>query len=164
MKVIHPLDPVYDENSKVLVLGSIPSVKSREEGFYYMHPKNRFWKTLEKVYGEKLEDGIEGKKKFLHEHHIALFDVVKSCDIESSSDSSIKNIVPNDFSIIIDSSKIDIVFTTGKKAFQLYEKYCKDITGIEAIYLPSTSPANCRKGIDEILVKEYMKIREVTDR
>lgn len=163
MKITHTLEPVYDRNSKVLILGSIPSVKSREIGFYYAHPKNRFWKTLEKVYGEKIGEAKEDKIKFLLGHSIALFDVIKSCDISSSSDSSIKNPVPNDFSDILKMADIRAIFTTGQKAYQLYEKYCYPDTLIHAIPLPSTSPANCPKGIEEKLEIAYRQIRKYTD-
>lgn len=163
MYVTHSLKPIYDKNSKVLILGSIPSIKSREVGFYYSHTKNRFWKTLEKVYGEKIGDKIQDKILFLHRHHIALFDVLKSCDILASSDSSIKNPVPNDLNSIIKNTKIKVIFTTGKKAHQLYKKYCYPNTKIEAILLPSTSPANCPKNIEAKLLSTYSQIKEFTD-
>ena len=109
MKVKHTLKPIYDENSKVLILGSLPSVKSREIGFYYGHPKNRFWSTLEKVFEEKIGNSKEEKINFLKKHHIALFDVVKECDISSSSDASIKNVIPNNLKPILKSSNIKSV-------------------------------------------------------
>ncbi len=160
MIVFHSLEPIYDSNSKVLILGTMPSVKSREASFYYAHPKNRFWSTLSKVYNETIGNSIEEKKRFLLKHHIALFDVLKSCDISSSSDSTIKNPVPNDFTTILEASDIRIVFTTGKTAYKLYQKYCYPKTNIEAICLPSTSPANCPKGIEEKLYQEYNQIKE----
>lgn len=164
MLVNHTLKPIYDKNSKVLILGSIPSVKSREIGFYYSHPQNRFWKTLEKIYNEEI--GITKKEKieFLKKHHIALFDVLKSCDIKSSSDSSIKNPVPNDLMPILKNTKIKTIFVTGRKAHKLYQKYCYPITKIKAIPLPSTSPANCPKGIEEKLISEYKQIKEITNK
>lgn len=160
MIVKHPLSPIYDSNSVVLILGTMPSIKSREEKFYYAHPKNRFWDTLSKVYNEKVGFTKEEKIQFLLKHKIALFDVLKSCEISSSSDGSIKNPIPNDFTTILKNSNIQYVFTTGKKAYQLYQKYCYSKTKIEAVYLPSTSPANCPKGIEEKLLQEYQKIRE----
>lgn len=163
MQVEHTLEPIYNQDSKVLILGSIPSVKSREIGFYYAHPKNRFWKILGKIYEETIGTSKEEKINFLLKHHIALFDVLKSCDISSSSDSSIRNPVPNDFSTILKNSNIQTIFTTGKKAYQLYQKYCYSMTGIEAIPLPSTSPANCPKGIEEKLENEYRLIKKFTD-
>ena len=163
MQVNHELEPIYDKNSKVLILGSIPSVKSRERGFYYAHPQNRFWKTLEKVYLEKIGSTKEEKIHFLKKHHIALFDVLKSCDIRSSSDGSIQNPIVNDFTSILAEANIQAIFTTGKKAYQLYQKYCYPTTHIKAIYLPSTSPANCPKGIEEILETTYLQIKKITD-
>lgn len=163
MKVIHNLKPVYNENSKVLILGSLPSLKSREIGFYYSHPQNRFWKTLERVYGEKIGTSINERKEFVLKHNIALFDVIKSCDINSSSDSSIKNIVPNNISTILKETKIEVIFTTGKKAYDLYNKHIFPKTKIEAVYLPSTSPANCPKGIEEKLYDTYKEIRKYTN-
>lgn len=163
MQVNHTLNPVYDNHSKVLILGSIPSVKSRKVGFYYSHPQNRFWKTLSRVYEEEIGTTIQEKVDFLIRHHIALFDVLKSCDISSSSDNSIKNPIPNDLNSILKVADIKAIFTTGKKAYQLYQKYCYPDTKIKAIYLPSTSPANCPHGIDEILKVTYSKIREFTD-
>lgn len=163
MLIVHSLDPIYDSDSRVLVLGTMPSIKSRELGFYYSHPKNRFWDVLNNVYNENVEDTKDSRINFLLSHKIALFDVLKSCDISSSSDNSIKNPVPNDFSEILKKANIDVVFTTGRKAYELYMKYCYPKTGIEAIYLPSTSPANCSVSFEE-LVKEYSKIKEYTDK
>lgn len=163
MKVKHTLKPIYDESSKVLILGSLPSVKSREIGFYYGHPKNRFWSTLEKVFEEKIGNTKEEKINFLKKHHIALFDVVKECDISQSSDASIKNIIPNNLKPILKNSNIKTIFTTGTKAHELYKKYIYPKTKIEDITLPSTSPANCKKGIEELLTKEYRKIKEKLD-
>lgn len=163
MVVFHTLEPVYSKDSKVLILGSMPSIKSREIGFYYSHPQNRFWPTLEKLYKEKIAPSKDERIKFLKKHHIALYDVIKSCDISSSSDSTIKNVVPNDLSVILKESSIKYIFTTVKKAYELYNKYCYPITKIEATYLPSTSAANCPKGIEEKLISCYQKIKDVTE-
>lgn len=163
MQINHTLEPIYDKHSTVLILGSIPSVKSREVGFYYGHPRNRFWSVLSKIYGEKLSESKEDKIKFLKKHHIALFDVLASCDISASSDSSIKNPVVNDLSFILQEADIKAIFTTGKKAYSLYMKYIFPKTKMEAILLPSTSPANCCKGIDEILLKKYGQIKDYTN-
>lgn len=160
MKVKHELPPIYNEHSEVLILGSLPSVKSREEKFYYAHPKNRFWKTLSAIFEEEIGNTIEEKKEFLYRNHIALFDVIKSCEIENSSDTSIKNVVPNNLKTIIKQSQIKFIFTTGRKAYDLYQKYCFPKTKIEAIYLPSTSPANCPKNIETTLVDSYQQIKE----
>ena len=163
MKVFHTLEPIYNQNSKVLILGSMPSVKSREVGFYYGHPRNRFWSTLSKVYNEEIKDTKEDKVKFLIKHNIALFDVLKSCEITSSSDATIKNPVPNDISNILKNSNIKAIFTTGTKAYTLYQKYIYPKTKIKAIPLPSTSPANSRKDIEEILIKSYSQIKDYTN-
>lgn len=150
MKVYHEFPPVYDQNSKILILGSIPSVKSREQGFHYMHPQNRFWKVLESLFHET----ITNRKTFCLEKGIALWDVCASCDIKASSDSSIKDVVPNDLSVIFSTARITQVFTTGKKAHSLYQKYLYPIYKKEDICLPSTSPANAQKSLEE-LIKEY---------
>lgn len=153
MRVFHELPPVFDENSKVLILGSLPSVKSRKVGFYYMHPQNRFWRVLEEIFKEKIED----KKEFCLIHHIALWDTCASCEITSSSDSSIKNIVPNDLSLILEKANIVQIFTTGKKAHEIYQKYLYPVYKKEDICLSSTSPANAKKKLKD-LVEEYKKI------
>lgn len=162
MKVLHPLKPIYNSNSKVLILGTMPSVKSRKKNFYYAHPKNRFWSTLSRVYNEEVGETNEEKTLFLLKHNIALFDVLKSCEINGSSDSSIKNPVPNNLTKILKESQITTIFTTGKKAYNLYHKYCYPKTKINAIYLPSPSPANCPKNIEEKLFLEYSKIKDIT--
>lgn len=153
MRVFHELPPVFDENSKVLILGSLPSVKSRKVGFYYMHPQNRFWRVLEEIFKEKIEE----KKEFCLTHHIALWDTCASCEITSSSDSSIKNIVPNDLSLILEKANIVQIFTTGKKAHEIYQKYLYPVYKKEDICLSSTSPANAKKKLKD-LVEEYKKI------
>lgn len=150
MKVCHEFEPWFDQNSKILILGSIPSVKSREEGYYYAHPKNRFWKVLENLFGEKIID----KKSFCLQHHIALWDTIQTCEIHSSIDASIKNIVPNDLNIIFQTASIHQIFTTGKKAHEIYQKYMYSIYQKEDICLPSTSPANATYSIEK-LVEEY---------
>ena len=157
-KVEHEFPPIFDNNSKILILGTIPSVKSREVNFYYGHPKNRFWKVLAKLFAEE----IENKKSFLLNHNIALWDVLKSCDINGSSDSSIRNEIPNDILSILKNSSIKVIFTTGKTAHKYYEKYFKDKIEILEINLPSTSPANCRIKEEDLLehykiILEYLK-------
>ncbi|HHW69537.1 MAG TPA: DNA-deoxyinosine glycosylase [Tenericutes bacterium] len=148
--VKHPFKPVYDRNSKILFLGSIASIKSREIGFPYSSPQNRFWKILEILFEEKITD----YKQFLLSKNIALWDVIKQCEIKGSSDASIKNVVVNEIWELIDSSNIKIVFTNGKKAYELYNKYIYHKTKIKAICLPSTSPANAKKDLKS-LVEEY---------
>lgn len=163
MFVYHTLKPVYTRNSKVLILGSMPSVTSRKFGFYYAHPQNRFWKTLEQVYQEKIGSSKEEKISFLKKHNIALFDVLQSCDISNSSDQSIKNPIVNDFTFLLKNTDIKVIFTTGKKAYELYKKYCYPSTHIEAIPLPSTSPLYCPKGIEKKLKESYEQIRKFTE-
>ncbi len=160
MKVCHEFKPIYDTNSKILILGSIPSVKSRQIGFYYMHPQNRFWKILQSLFNVNI-GSINDKVTFLKDNNIALWDVLKSCQINNSDDSSIKDIEVNDINLILNNSQVTHVFTTGKKAYDLYQKYCYPKTGIEAINLPSTSGANCRISFDKLLeqyriIKEYL--------
>ena len=159
MKVYHSFDAFFNLDSKILLLGSMPSIKSREKGFYYMHPQNRFWRVLEKVFNEQIGNNIKDKKDFLTKHKIALWDVLESCNINGSSDSSIKDVKVNDLNKIIKNSKINVIFTTGKKAFELYNKYCLDKTKIEAICLYSTSPANCAISFEK-LVENYNIIKK----
>ena len=159
--VTHEFPPFYRANSKILILGSIPSKKSREEGFYYAHPKNRFWSTLATVFNENTPLSLKEKQDFLIRHNIALWDVLESCTINGSSDSSIENIVCNDIKSLLDKTKICYIFTTGRKATTLYQKYCEEKTGIKTTYLPSTSPANCPKNIETILFNAYKQIKEI---
>jgi len=146
----HPINPIYNENSKILILGSFPSVKSREAGFFYGHPQNRFWRVISNVCGESTPITIEEKKEFLLRNKIAVWDVIKSCDITGSSDSSIKNVVPNDLTLILNDSPVERIFVNGKKAEQLYNRYIKDVIGREAVCLPSTSPANAAWSIERL--------------
>lgn len=149
--VTHTFGPVYDTSSKILILGSFPSVKSREQQFYYGHPQNRFWKVLAQICLDEVPESIEEKKKFLHKYHIALWDVIESCDIIGSSDSSIRNVVPNDMEIILNSAKIQGIFVNGNKAYQLYLKYCKKEGQPPLEKLPSTSPANAAWNMEKLL-------------
>ncbi len=147
----HPIPPLYDENSKVLILGSFPSVKSREQMFFYGHPQNRFWKVISAVMDAKTPITIEEKSEFLHTKHIALWDVIASCDIVGSSDSSIKNVVANDLTKILECADIKQIFVNGKAAEKYYNKYLRDIIGREAVCLPSTSPANAGWSVDRLV-------------
>lgn len=156
-KVYHTFPVYYNGNSEILILGSMPSVKSRELGFYYMHPQNRFWLVLSKVFKEEIPNSIDDKKDFLKKHKIALWDVIESCEIDGSSDSSIKKVKVNDIKWLLNKTKIKKIYTTGKKSYELYNKYCFENTGIEAICLYSTSPANCRIKVEE-LVENYQVI------
>ena len=154
--VLHELPPVYSKRSRVLILGSFPSPKSRETGFYYGHPQNRFWKVLAAVFGEETPTTIEEKKAFLFAHDIALWDVIASCEIVGAGDNTIRNANPNDFSVIFSAAKIKAVFTTGKTATKLYKKF----TGSDSFSLPSPSPANCAMTMDA-MVKEYEIIKQI---
>lgn len=147
----HPIPPVFNKVSKVLVLGSFPSVKSREEGFFYGHPQNRFWKVTARVFDEDIPLTVSSKREFLLRNHIALWDVIGSCDIEGSSDSSIRNVTVNDISIILNTADIRLICLNGKKAYQYYQKYMFPVIKREGICLPSTSPANAAWNIDSLL-------------
>lgn len=152
--------PVYQSDANILILGTMPSVQSRKNAFYYSHPQNKFWRVLSAVFEEEIKDTIEDKKHFLYQHHIALWDVLKTCSIVGSSDAHIKNPVVNELDLLIRETKIQYVFTTGKKAYQLYQTYCYPKTKIEAIYLPSTSPANIGNYAFLDLVGAYQLIKE----
>lgn len=163
MQVNHEFGPYYNKDSEVLILGSIPSLKSRELGFYYMHPQNRFWKVMSDLFDEEFPVSILDKKLFLKRNKIALWDVLDSCDIEGSSDSSIKNPKVNDIKGLLLKSNVKFIFVTGKKALELYDKYCFPETKVKAIYLPSTSGANCAFSYEK-LKKEYEKIIKLCKR
>ena len=156
-KIIHPIPPLYDKDSKILILGSFPSVKSREEAFFYGHKQNRFWKLLAGILSEKKPETVEEKKDFLHRNCIAVWDVIHSCDIIGSSDSSIRNVVPNDLSEILESADIRQIYCNGAKSYEYYRKYQEKETGRKAKKLPSTSPANAVFSI-EILTNEWKEI------
>ena len=156
---VHNIEPVYDKNSKILILGSFPSVKSREMCFFYGHPQNRFWKITSAIFNEETPETIKDKKAFLLRNNIALWDVIESCDITGSADSSIRNIKVNDINKILKKSKIEKIFVNGKTAEKLYKKYLEEKTGIKAIVLPSSSPANAAYSLDK-LIKEWAIIRE----
>jgi len=156
---VHPIAPVFDEDSEILILGSFPSVKSRESMFFYGHPQNRFWKVISAVYGHRLPETIEEKKALLLSEHIAVWDVIGSCEISGSSDSSIKNVTPNDISYILKKSRIKRIFVNGKTAQKYYDKFVKKSTGMDAIGLPSTSPANAMWSLEK-LTEAWKTIRE----
>ena len=141
-RIVHSFEPVYDKDSEILILGTLPSVKSRENNFYYGHKQNRFWKVLATLLKEPVPDTIEEKKTMLLAHRIALWDVIQSCDIKGSSDSRIKNVQPTDIGMILEKTNVTQIYANGNKAGQLYKRYQFPVTGIEATVLPSTSPAN----------------------
>lgn len=150
MPIIHPIEPVFDQNSRVLILGSFPSVKSREAQFFYGHPQNRFWRVLGALFGEAAGETPQEKTAFLLQHRIALWDVIASCEIVGSADSSIANAAPNDLSVILGKAQITHIFTNGKTADRLYRRHLQRKTGIEAVCLPSTSPANAAWTFDRL--------------
>ena len=149
--VVHGFAPVYDARSRVLVLGTLPSVKSREENFYYGHARNRFWQVLAAVFDASVPQSIEEKKALLLANGVALWDVVGQCDIRLSADSTIRNVAPNDPRPILAAAPIRAIFTNGSKAFDLYRRHLLPLTGIEAVRLPSTSPANAACGTEELI-------------
>ncbi len=174
-KIIHQIEPVWDQNSRVLLLGTMPSPASRSAGFFYMHPQNRFWKVVPAVFGEMLkfpnnakdrDDAIGERRDFLLRHNIALWDVLASCEILGAADSSIKNAKPNDFTELFEGSKIRRVFCTGKTAYTMWKKFCaeeyEERFGLTCECLPSTSPANAAWSMDR-LVAEYRKITKLED-
>jgi len=148
--LIHPVEALYNENSQILILGTFPSVKSREARFFYGHPQNRFWRVMARLCDAQLPESVADKKRLILDHHFALWDVIHSCDIEGSADSSIKNVVPNDISAIQKHSRVNRIFVNGKKAESLYKKYLEKETGITAVCLPSTSPANASWSEDRL--------------
>lgn len=155
MKAVHNIDPIYNENSKILILGSMPSIISRDYKFFYAHPQNRFWKILEVLYNTKL-DTIEMKKEFLLNNNIAIWDVIKSCDITGSSDSSIKNISVNNIEKILNNTNIKCIFCTGKTSYNLFNKNFN--VNIPVVCLPSPSSANAHYSLDK-LIDEYKIIK-----
>lgn len=155
----HVFQPVFDENSRILILGTFPSVKSRENKFYYGHPQNRFWKVLAALTECPVPGTIEEKKKFLLENHIAIWDVIARCEIIGSSDSSIKNVVPADLSIILDRAPVEKIFANGGKAYELYMKYSYSVLQREIVKLPSTSPANAAFQMER-LTKAWAPVKE----
>lgn len=155
----HPIEPVYNESSKILILGSFPSVKSREEGFFYGHPQNRFWRVLSALLERELPSTTEEKKTFLLTHRIAVWDVIASCEIEGSADSTIKSVTPNDLNIILSAADIKAIFVNGKTAEKYYNKYILKALNRPAILLPSTSPANASFSLEK-LTREWSKINE----
>lgn len=149
--LVHTFEPVYDNNSKILILGSFPSVKSREENFFYGHPQNRFWKVISSIFRCNTPNSIEEKLDFLHNNNIALWDTIHSCDIIGSSDSSIKNVVPSNINLILNSTEIKAVFANGATSHKLYMKFCYTLTNRTAIKLPSTSPANAAFSLEKLI-------------
>ena len=152
MTVTHPIDPVFDENSEILILGSFPSVKSREAAFFYGHPQNRFWRVLAAVRETEVPGTVAEKRAFLLREHIALWDVIARCEITGSADGSIKNAEPNELDRILKAAPIRAVFTNGKTADKLYDRFFGGAIPLPKTCLPSTSPANAAFSLDRLIV------------
>ncbi len=161
MQQVHPFPPLYDAESQILILGSFPSVKSREQCFFYGHPQNRFWRVMAALLYAPIPQTIPEKQRLLHAHHIALWDVIASCDITGSSDSSIRNAVPNDLSPILTAAPIQHIAANGTIAHTLYQKHCFPLTQRPAIKLPSTSPANAAWSLERLTAawRELLKLQ-----
>ena len=159
-RIEHPFGPLYDENSRVLILGSFPSVKSREQNFFYGHPQNRFWKVIAAVTGGQVPKTIDEKRALILDNGLALWDSIASCEITGSSDSSIRNAKANDIRIITENCDIKKIFCNGTKSHELYRKYIEPVTGREAVCLPSTSPANAQWTLEK-LIREWSVIADV---
>ncbi len=148
--LVHPFPPLYDADSEILILGSFPSVRSREMGFFYGHPQNRFWKVTAGLYGEPVPEGVPARREFLLRHRIAAWDVIASCTIRGSSDSSIGDVQANDLRPVLEGSKIRTVYVNGRTAEKMYRLYTEPVLGIPAVYLPSTSPANAAWSLERL--------------
>jgi len=147
----HPFPPLFDKDSRLLILGSFPSVKSRETMFFYGHPQNRFWKVIASIFDEKVPSSIDEKRELILRNHLALWDVIAECEIEGSSDASIKNAKANDLSVILENAPIKKIIVNGKTAEKAYNKYIEPVTGIKAVVIPSTSPANAAWTLDRLV-------------
>ncbi len=150
-EIVHPIPPFFRADSHILILGSFPSVKSREQRFFYGHPQNRFWKVIAAVFGDETPSDIPEKQAFLERHRIALWDSIGRCTIEGSSDSSIRDVVPNDLSVILDHAPIRAIYCNGKTSLDCYNRYIRTATGRDAVLLPSTSPANAAWSPDRLV-------------
>lgn len=150
-RIVHPIPPVVDESCRILILGSFPSVKSRKEGFFYGHPQNRFWRMLAAVLSEKIPTTIQEKQSLLLRHHIAMWDVIASCEIRGSADASVRNAVPVDIGQITRNARINRVICNGTLAGKLYRQHLQQAAGMEAIVLPSTSPANAAWSLERLV-------------
>ena len=160
-KIVHPIPPLFNEASKTLILGSFPSVKSREAMFFYGHPQNRFWRLMALLYGEETPLTVEEKKRLILSRRLALWDTIHSCTVTGSADSSIKDVVPNDLSLILQNSRVDRIFCNGATSHKLYQKYIYPKNGIRALKLPSTSPANAAWSLER-LAEAWRVIRDDT--
>ena len=150
-KKIHPIEPTYDSHSRILILGSFPSVKSREMMYFYGHPQNRFWRVVAALYKEEVPMTVEERHAFLIRNRIAAWDSIHQCTIVGSSDSSIKDVIPNDLSPILNAAPIETIYCNGKTSWNMYHKYIEPATKREAVCLPSTSPANAAWSLDKLI-------------
>ena len=150
-RILHPIPPTWDSRSRILILGSFPSVRSREQQFFYGHPQNRFWKVIAALYGEETPQSVADKKKLILSHDLALWDSIASCEITGSSDASIRDVKANDLSVILDHCPIQQIWCNGKTSWQLYERLIRPDTGREAGCLPSTSPANAQWSLERLI-------------
>ena len=149
--IVHPIKPTYDENSRILILGSFPSVKSREMMYFYGHPQNRFWKVVAALYQEEVPMTVEERHAFLLRNRTAAWDSIHQCTIIGSSDASIRDVIPNDFEPILATAKIEQIYCNGKKSWDVYHKYIENTIGRKAIALPSTSPANAAWSLEKLI-------------
>ena len=150
-RIEHPISPTFDENSTILILGSFPSVKTREYGYFYGHPQNRFWRVMAALYGEDIPEGREQRRAFLLRNGVAAWDVIASCTIVGSSDSSIRDVTVNDLRPILSGSRVERIFVNGKTAEKMYRRYTEPLLGITAVCLPSTSPANAAYSLERLI-------------
>ncbi len=158
-RIEHPFPPLYNQDSRVLILGSFPSVKSREQMFFYGHPQNRFWRVIAAIFDEEVPATIDEKKALILNHRLALWDSIASCQIKGSSDASIQNVKANDISMILDKCNIESIYCNGRKSHEMYCRYIQPDSGREAVCLPSTSPANARWTLD-LLIDAWSVIRQ----
>ncbi len=163
MHISHPFPPLYNRESRILILGSFPSVKSREACFFYAHPQNRFWRVLAALFGAEVPQGTPARRNFLLRHHVAVWDTIGACEIQGSSDASVKNAVPNDLSPILSEAPIQAIFCNGSLSYKLFKKYQSKEISLPSFALPSTSPANAAKNLP-VLIKEWQVILPYLDR
>lgn len=150
-RLIHPFGPLFNENSRVLILGSFPSVRSREQNFFYGHPQNRFWKVIAAVFEQPVPQTVEEKKLLILNNGLALWDSIASCEIAGSSDASIRNARANDIGVILNNCSIERIYCNGRKSHELYNRYIEPNAGREAVCLPSTSPANAQWTLEKLI-------------
>ena len=160
--IVHPIPPLYREDSRILILGSFPSVKSREAMFFYGHPQNRFWRVAAAVFADAFPETVPERRAFLLRHRIAAWDVIQSCEITGSSDASIRNVTANDLRPILAAAPIRTIYVNGRTAERMYQKYTESLTGRRAVCLPSTSPANASWSLER-LIEAWSVIREAEE-